>query len=348
MTKVLFTWEVPAALRQRLRDRLSDLELTLVFPDVDPADVPGDDRGGSGDGAAEPRPEVLRELARDADVLVGWRYDAALLDAAERCRLCVNPGAGVQHLSALFQREGAPTLVNSHGNAWLTAQGTVALLLALAHRVPFHDRRFRAGHWQDDLIARSHPARPLRGKRLGLCGYGHVGRAVHALLSGFEMDVHALRTRWPEGAPSGVTAHVTLEPFLERAEVLVVALPLTDATEGLIDRAALGRLPAGALLLNVGRGPVVDEDALWDALESGHLGGAALDVWWNYDPTPDEAGRRHPSRRPFHERDDVVCSPHRAAGPFDDLDRWDDVAANLRRFALGEPLANVVDPARGY
>jgi len=348
MSKVLFTWDVPEALRRRLRERLDDVALTLVFPDVDADEVPADDRGGSGDGAAEPRPEVLRALARDADVLVGWRYDAALLDAAERCRLCVNPGAGVQHLSELFQREGAPILVNSHGNASLTAQGTVALLLALAHRVPFHDRRFRGGHWQDDLVARSHPARPLRGRRLGLMGYGHVARATRELLAGWRMEVHALRTAWPEGAPPGVTAHTTLETFLPRAEVLVVALPLTRATEGLLDREALSRLPAGALLVNVGRGSVVDQAALWEALETGQLGGAGLDVWWEYTPVADDAGRRYPSARPFHERDDVVCSPHRAAGPFDDLDRWDDVAANLRRFAEGAPLANVVDPARGY
>ncbi len=348
MTTVLFTWDVPSALRQRLRERLADLELSLVFPDVDPADVPTGDRGGSGDGAAEPRPEVLRELARDADVLVGWRYDEALLEAAAKCRLCVNPGAGVQHLSELFQREGAPTLVNSHGNASLTAQGTVALLLALAHRVPFHDRRFRGGHWQDDMIARTHPARPLRGRRLGLMGYGHIGQAVHGLLRGWEMEVHALRTHWPDGPPTDVVAHTDLHGFLAKAEVLVIALPLTPQTEGLVDDDALGRLPAGALLVNVGRGPVVDEDGLWHALESGHLGGAALDVWWDYTPEPDAEGRRWPTRHPFHERDDVVCSPHRAAGPFDDLERWDDVATNLRRFATGEPLMNVVDPARGY
>ncbi|HJL49722.1 MAG TPA: NAD(P)-dependent oxidoreductase, partial [Polyangiaceae bacterium LLY-WYZ-15_(1-7)] len=244
-TTVLFTWDVAPALRARLRAQLGDLGLALVFPDVDPDAVPEDDQGGSGDGAAEPRPEALRALAADADVLVGWRYDDALLDAAPRCRLCVNPGAGVQHLTELFGRRAeAPTLVNSHGNAWLTAQGAVALLLALAHRVAFHDRRFRAGAWQDDLVARSHPARPLRRRRLGLLGYGHIGKAIHRLLSGWEMDVHALRTGWPEGAPAGVTAHTELAPFLAEAEVLVVALPLTPETEGMLDAEALGRLPA--------------------------------------------------------------------------------------------------------
>lgn len=327
--RVLFLWEVPEAVQARLRERLRHLPLTLDFIE---------------------REETALQLERapGASVLVGWKYDDALLDAARDCEVCINPGAGVQHLLKLWRSraERAPTLVNGHGNAALTAQGTVALLLALTNRVAEHDRIMRAGGWDREWVEDRAPSRSLYARRLGLLGYGHVNRHVHRLLSGFSMETHVLRRR-PQGI-DGARVHVELATFLDAVDTLVIAVPRTRETDGLIDEAALERLGPDGLLVNVARGGVVSEEALFQALKQGIVAGAALDVWYDYRPAPDAEGRRYPYTQPFHELDNVVLSPHRAASPFDDLDRWDDVANNLKRFATGEPLENVVDLEAGY
>ena len=117
--------------------------------------------------------------------------------------------------------------------------------------------------------------------------------------------------------------------------------PLLPATRGLLSTAAFAKMKPGALLINVARAAIVDEDALYAALKDGHLGGAALDVWWQY-PTPAEPERR-PSRRPFHELQNVLITPHSSSSSEATADRrWSVVAANLDRFARGEKLENIV------
>jgi len=326
LKRVLFLWVVPTALRERLRSKLP--ELALEFPEDD-------------------SPEVLRARAPEADAMVGWRYDEALLDAATSCTICVNPGAGVQHLRKLWRgREAPPLLCNGHGNARLTAEGAVALLLTLAKQVAWHDRAMRRGEWVRHGDHDRHPSVGLTGKRLGLLGYGAVNRNVGALLGGFEMDLHVHRR---SGAQvPGATMHTSVGALMEASDVVVVAVPRTPETEGIVGAEELRLLGASGLLVNVARGPVVQEAALHDALSSGVLAGAAIDVWYEYAPEPDEAGFSHPATRRFDELDNVVLSPHRAASPFTDLERWDDVVGTLRAWAAGETPSNVVDLDRGY
>lgn len=349
--RVLFAWEVPPALRTRLEARIgARCAAELVFLDAQDE-------------------EALLAAAPGADAIVGWRVPRAVLEAAGRLRVLINPGAGVQHIAPLLaevnrDRDRPIALVNGHGNAELTAQGGVALLLALANRVPPHDRWLREGAWRKgDADAASIP---LRGRTLGLLGYGAVARHAHRMLAGFRMPVHALRRGGGEdeperprygleeiGAPppERVYGPAELPAFLDSVDTLLLALPLTAETEGLIGAAELARLGPDGLLVNIARGPVIDEAALYAALAEGRLAGAALDTWWEYRPEPDEAGRRWPydaGHHPFHELDNTVLSPHRAASPFSDLDRWDEVVENVLRLAEGRPLLNRVDLAAGY
>ncbi len=103
------------------------------------------------------------------------------------------------------------------------------------------------------------------------------------------------------------------------------------------------------LLVNVSRGRVIDEESLFCALRDELIAGAAIDVWYDYDPSPDEEGRKYPFSFPFHTLENVILSPHRAASPLDDLHRWDEVIENTRRFAVGhKQLINIVDLTEGY
>ncbi|MCB9176262.1 MAG: hypothetical protein H6648_03815 [Caldilineae bacterium] len=323
----------------------------------------------------EATPEALLARAPEADVMVGWRPTRQLLDAAPRLRLVINPGVGVQHLVPLFraieaERSGAgrsagpgsagasgasigvPVLANGHGNTDFVAQHTVALLLALTNRILPHHAWMADGRWRtgDAEVA----SIPLRDRRIGLLGYGAIGSKVHRLLAAFGARFAILR-REPSRTdaqlptPAEVFGMAELPRFLDAIDVLIVAVPQTEATTGMIAAPELERLAPRGLLVNVARGPIVDEDALYEALAAGHLAGAALDVWYDEQPAADAAGRRYPFHRPFHRLPNVVLSPHRAASPLDDLPRWAEVIDNIRRVADGrDDLRNVVDLKRGY
>jgi len=177
------------------------------------------------------------------------------------------------------------------------------------------------------------------GRRALVVGRGAIGNRVARTLEALDMEVTAL----------GRGDVAALDAALSTADVLVLAVPSTAATKGLLDQRRLALLPEGAVLVNVARGDVVDEDALYEALLSGRLGAAGLDVWWRY---PADAAAREdtrPSRRPFHELENVVLSPHRAGhGAGTEAERARHLAAILNAVARGEAVPGRVDVRRGY
>lgn len=339
---VLCLWQPRAELLEYLQAGLSGWPVRFISaPD-----------GEEWTGAPE---AALRPLAPEADVLLGWRPTRALIDAAPRLKAVINPGAGVQHLIEMFagiQQERDIKLINGHGNAVFTAQTTVTLLLSLLSGTVQHHNAMVEGKWRlgDEFLANT----PIGNRTIGLLGYGHVNRNVHRMLSGFGCTVHACNRsgQLPEDAaiqPAELFPITQLDAFLECIDVLVIAVPFTPDSEGLIGARELELLGRGSYLVNVARGNVVSEQALYTVLRDGGLAGAAIDVWYNYQPEPDEAGRLFPWHEPFHELGNVVLSPHRAASPFDDLQRWDEVIENLRRISSDRSdLLNIVDCERGY
>jgi phosphoglycerate dehydrogenase-like enzyme len=295
-----------------------------------------------------------------ADVLIDGRA-SALLDGA-RLRRVVVPWAGLSPglRAALLERPHLRAH-NSHYNAAFVAEHMVAMLLALAHRLHACDEALRRGDWGDR-------DRPLRSRHLGgrhalLLGYGRIGRAAVPALHGLGLTLSALRRRppVPGGAGSSVGADGTGSPgtvreigmdelrsTLPSVDVVLCSLPGTPATTGLMGTAALAGLPPGALVVNVGRAAVFDEDALYEALHGGHLGGAALDVWYRY-PEGEEAARDTlPATRPFWELPHVLMSPHRAdASDGSEAARVHDVCATIAALARGEERSRL-DVDAGY
>lgn len=330
--RALFLWDVAEDLRRHLEARLAGV-VELIF-------------AGNAD------EDELMRLAPSVAMMVGWRPPLEFLRAASKLGLFVNPGAGVHHLLPVFRElaaERSILLTNSHGNAGHTAQHAVALLLALCNRVVSHHEWMKEGRWRTgDEDASSIP---LQGRTVGLLGYGAINHGVRDRLSGFGVSFVGLRRSAGVRGDDSVEwfERDRLSEFLDRADVLMVAVPLTDETRGLIGAEELRRLGPRGIVVNVARGDVIDEEALYRALRDRTIEGAAIDVWYDYRPEPDPEGRRYPYRHPFHELDNVILSPHRGASPMDDLDRWDDVIENLRRYAEGRrDLLNVVDLVRGY
>jgi phosphoglycerate dehydrogenase-like enzyme len=200
--------------------------------------------------------------------------------------------------------------------------------------------------------------RELAGRTAVVLGYGAIGARVGRALQGLGLDVIAVtrsgtasRSSGVSGAtPHRVVAAAELDAVLPEADVLAITVPATERTRGRIDAAALARLPANAILVNVARGSVVDEAALFEALRTGRLFGAGLDVWYRYPSADEEPGTATlPGRLPFHELESVVLSPHRG-GHVDDTERTRMIAlARLVELArAGHPLPDRVDLVAGY
>jgi phosphoglycerate dehydrogenase-like enzyme len=297
----------------------------------------------------------LLKLATDADIIIGWRPTYELLRAAQKLSLFINPGTGVQHLIEKFRRltkERNVRLINGHGNSYFTAQHAVALLLALMNKVVPHHIWLSEGKWRtgdSDAISI-----PLKNRKVGLCGYGAINRKIHRFLSGFDVEFSVFRKDWKDKEHTPPTLFKKfdsseLHRFLKEIDILIIALPSTSLTRSLIGKKELEILGKDSLLVNVGRGDVLVEKDFYYALKNKIILGAAIDVWFNYRPETDEKGRRYPFGFPFQDIDNVVLSPHRAASPMNDLNRWDEVIENIKRFAEGKDrYINIVDLEKEY
>jgi phosphoglycerate dehydrogenase-like enzyme len=194
----------------------------------------------------------------------------------------------------------------------------------------------------------------MKGRTVGLLGYGAINQKVHKLLSGFDVSFAILRRSWAKkgsSLPTSAKKYLPsqLEQFLDEVDTLIIALPLTPETEGLLSYNELIRLGESGVVVNVARGSIIDQTALYQVLKKRKIAGAAIDVWYTYQPEPDKQGRKYPFENPFHTLDNILLSPHHAASPFDDLDRWDEVIDNITRFAQGrKDYINIVDTKRGY
>ena len=223
---------------------------------------------------------------------------AASLEGIERLVILARHGVGLDFVDVdACTEHGVAVTITPKGVTHPMASAAVTLVLALAHRLRERDRALHAGDWRPEGRFEP-PGIGLAGRTLGVVGYGRIGREVVRLLAPWGMRV-LVTQRTPVDEP-GVT-YVPLDDLLAAADVLVVACPLTDETRGLLDARRLALLPDRALLVNVARGAIVDQGALGEALRSGRLGGAGLDV---VDPEP------LPADDPLLELPNVVGAPH--------------------------------------
>ena len=291
------------------------------------------------------------DVPGDCRVLVGGRPDKdAALALASLERLVV-PWAGIPPVILEIAAARPDVRVhNLHHNGASAAESAVALLLAAAKRLIPYDRALRGDDWS--MRYQPSPSLVLDGRTALVLGFGAIGRRVARACVGLGMDVLATRRSIDRTVHAdGVHVHPAgaLLKLLPSADVVIVTLPLTDETTGRLGSDELALLPRHAVLVNVGRGPIVDEQALYEALRDGRLGAAGLDVWYQYPRTPEARASQPPSRFPFGELDNVVMSPHRAGSAADiDARRMVALADLLNAIVSGDEVPNAVDPAGGY
>ena len=262
------------------------------------------------------RDALLSALAEDDgwDALVvrsQTRVDAELLAAAApRLSVVGVASIGIDRIDVDAATRAGVMVVNAPtGNTIAAAEHTMALMLALLRHVPQADASLRTGEWERGRYT----GRELRGKTLGIIGLGKIGKLVARRAAGFEMRVLATDPYLTADQAAEVGARlVGLPELLVRADVVTVHTPLTPQTRGLLGRAQIDAMKPGAFVLNVARGGIVDEAALADSLRSGHLAGAAVDVY--------TAEPMHPEN-PLRDAPNLVLTPHLGASTSEAQDR---------------------------
>jgi phosphoglycerate dehydrogenase-like enzyme len=287
----------------------------------------------------------------ETDILVTGSPTEDQLAHSPQLRAVIVPFAGVPYpTQELLRRYPNIALHNLHFNSISTAEMALALLLSAAKHLPELDRRIRQGSWRwnDD----THPTDTFPGKTALILGYGAIGRRLAPICQALGMRVVGVRRHEsPSGEHEGVAIYSVahLAELLPQADVLVCLLPHTRETEGLLGAKELALLPPHCILVNVGRGPVIEEEALYTALAERRIRAAGIDVWYQYPKNDEERGHTPPSHFPFHELDNVVMTPHRAGWlqSFENL-RVAALAELLNAAAEGRPMPNLVDKNLGY
>jgi phosphoglycerate dehydrogenase-like enzyme len=347
-TQVMIASPLEAELAATIRAAEPRAEV-LFEPDLlPPARYPADHRGDPAfrrDAEAEARWRVLLDRA---EVLFGIPDDtaeglAAAVTGLPRLRWihATSAGAGEQVRKAALPAEALQrvAITTSSGvHAVPLAEYAILGLLAVAKELPRFAEERRAKAWPE--VHR--PLRELDGQTLFLVGLGDIGRETARL--GQALGMRTVGFRRTQGPPPEWVDEVhgpeRLAELASWADAMVVSLPLTDQTAGLIDRATIDRLPASCIFVNVGRGGVVDEPALIDALRERRIAGAVLDVFAT-EPLPEDS--------PLWTLPNVLVTPHAAALSARENERIVELFVdNLRRYLDGRPLRNVVEPGVFY
>ena len=295
--------------------------------------APGDDAGARADAMAW------------AEVLISIDYGPEM-PPAPNLKLLQVPASGLDAIDlAAVPPAAAICNVYEHevGIAEYTLNGMLEWVVGLARR----STAFKAGDWTGTPSMGGETRGELAGLTVGCLGYGNIGRAVARRALAFDMKVLAL-TQHPrplEPEPAFLGGYDDLPKILDAIDFLVICCPLSERTRGIIGAAELAAMKSSAVLMNVARGRIADEDALFTALRTGVIGGAILDTWYQY-PSADNPGIR-PSKRPYHELDNVLMTPHISGWTEGQQQRrWAKTGDNIEAVLTGGELINLIRPAQ--
>lgn len=309
---------------------------------LNPGDMSWDQIKAFGDVTTYPRTQGKDEIiARigDSDIVLLNKVpiDAEILDACPSVKLicCLSTGYNVVDIHAARDRNIPVCNVPAYSTA-AVSQFTFALLLELCHRIGHHDQTVHDGKWTacPDFCYWDTPQMELAGKTMGIIGFGRIGQAVGRIAKAMGMEVLAYsRSRRSEGEK--IAEYVDLETLLHSSDIISLHCPLFPETEKLINARAIEKMKDGAILLNTARGQVIDEAAVADALKTGKLRGAAMDV------VSEEPIR---ADNPLLSAPNCIITPHMAWAPMETRQRILDITVeNIRGFLSNNPI-NVVNP----
>lgn len=282
--------------RVLITDNLADAGVQVL---ENAADIEVDRRSGLS-------PDEVRDALRDADGIIirsATKLTPDILAGQERLKVIVRAGVGVDNIDlAAATREGIVVMNTPAGNTTSTAEHTIAMLLSLSRNIAPAAQSMHEGRWDRKAFTGTQ----LAGKTIGVVGLGRIGQSVARRCRGLEMTVLGYDPFISEekAAEQGIELFRDVDELITRCDYVTVHTPLNDETRGLINAERIARMKRGVRIINCARGGIVDEEALADAVESGHVAGAALDVYASEPPAEESRLRSLPQ---------ILCTPHLGA-----------------------------------
>jgi len=298
----------------------------------------------------QPKTE-LSELASQASVLVvtaelTYSKDSQLIEdlikAGKQLQLIQVPFSGMDWLKKEWLPEGC-RVCNTNQHSEPIAEYVMLGILEFAVNMRLMDRELRQGRWTyGGSIVRGKKHGEIQGKTIGFIGYGHIAKRVTELATPFGMKFLAIsRNPKQDSRLAWWKDSSHLDELLSSSDYILITSPLSDSTRDMINEKTLRKMKSTGVIINVARGPIINEEAIYKALKNHEIGGALLDVWYQYAST--ENLEMRPSSFPFHELDNVIMTPHTASWT-DDLDtrRIGSVVQNIQNFIHKKPLVEIV------
>lgn len=319
MPTVLVQGAIAAPRAPMLRDHLSDDWEILTW---DPA---------------KDAPDIFAALAQRAEVIVGGGIPIAWPEVP-RLKLFQIPWTGYDFTAPEKMPRGVP-VANTFEHETTIAEFVLLSMLEWQIGLRNLDQGFRQSGWGGYGTGRAPSHGEVMGKTVGIVGYGHIGHEVATRARAFGMRVIGIRRSERPCPPEldWLGQPDRLDELLTESDFVLIACDMNDETIGMIDAGRLAAMKPSGVLVNVARGRIVDEDALYEALAEGRIGGAVIDTWYNYGKD------KWPSNRPFQDLDNVLLSPHRSASTEEmHARRWRFVAEQCERAARGEEPRNIV------
>lgn len=283
--------------------------------------------------AINPEPAEKRRLIRDAGIVIlrsPVKLDRETLEAARELRLVIRAGMGLEAVDVAYAQERQLQVIAIPLSAESVAEHTFALMLSLYRKIPWLHRSLQENRWEKHTGY----GRDLFGKHLGLLGFGRIGIRTAEIAKAFGMTISA-HDRSPEKPAKQEAAQrlavrfVDLDDLFSESDIVSIQAPLTEQTRSLVDARRLGLMKPDAIIINVGRGEIIVEDALYIALKQGRIAGAALDVF----------ASEPPHDHPLLGLDNFVGTPHVAAQTIDAQEKiGDDVVRTVALFEAGKDL----------
>jgi len=293
-------------------------------------------------------------LSENADVFLGDKITRELIDVSKKLRLIQLPSTGVDRMNLNALKGRDIDICNSHSNSSYVAEFAVSLMFSLIKKIYLHDGLMRNGdsfslkNDKDDLLYLSDT---IIGKTIGFLGFGNIAQGIAAFMSGFNVKIIANvknrdKARCLDKKISKID-YLGLNAALSGADVLFICLPLTTNTRDMITLEKIRLMRKTSYIVNISRGPILDQESLFIALKERYIAGAAVDCW--YDDFCRDGNKQYPSKNyPFHTLKNIILSPHRAGYIKDEFPHLADVVKNLVLFSKGERLINIIDINAGY
>ena len=317
-------------------------------------------KNGLADGITLIEPEAFNEAGvvekiGEAQAVLGGMLTEPVVVAAKHIKLFQIPWTGVDNIDfSVLKKYNIDCVCNSHSNGAVVAEHALALYFAVAKKIAYHDAQLRTGNWNrvtpegNDVSPFS---RSLSSQKIVLVGYGAVNRGIRRLMAGFSPRISIVNRSGQingESAGAEISSFENITSTLNRADAVFIAVPLTSNTRGFFNESCFKALNEHTIVVNVARGSVIDEQAMYSALAERQIYGAGIDTWYNY-PKAGQSNSTPPSTNfPFHELNNLVMSPHRAGYVDSGFPHLDDAIENLNNLHNNKPLINRLSVEHRY